>query len=149
MRSLEDEWISDFPTLISFVFILRKKPQILQLHDLDMNDIDPENVDKVVNAFQNGKKYNILLAIQKKASASITLTACNHAIYYSNMWSFDERANSEARIYRKGSERHKHVFYTDLVVKDSVEEKVVSCLKRKKDLVGLLKKEFAGLIVGR
>ena len=104
-----------------------------------------EDVSAVVNNFQNKERNRVLVAIQKKASASITLTSCNHAIYYSNMWSFDERYNSEARIYRKGSEKHKSVFYTDLVVKGTVEEKVIECLKKKKSLVDELKATFGGI----
>lgn len=106
-----------------------------------------EDVSSVVSDFQNKQKNRVLVAIQKKASASITLTNCNHAIYYSNMWSFDERYNSEARIYRKGSEKHKSVFYTDLVVRGTVEEKVIECLKKKKSLVDELKATFGGISV--
>lgn len=104
-----------------------------------------KNVDKVINTFQHKSQFNILIATQKKAAESITLTACNHAIYYSNNWSYDLRANSEARIYRKGSERHKHVVYTDLVTQDSVENNVLQCLKKKKNLINILKTEFGGL----
>ena len=101
-----------------------------------------KNVNAVVHEFQRSKTTNVLIAIQKKASASITLTSCRYAIYYSNMWSFDERGNSEARIYRKGSEIHPNVVYTDLITAGSVEEKVYECLRKKKSLVDLLKKEF-------
>jgi SNF2 family DNA or RNA helicase len=87
--------------------------------------------------------HNVLLATQLKAAESITLTNCRYAIYYSNTWSQDKRSNSEARIYRKGSEKHKNIIYIDLVVKDSVEEAVYECLKRKKSLVATLMKQFA------
>ena len=100
------------------------------------------NVNTLVNEFQHSKRRNILIAIQKKGAASITLTNCNYAIYYSNSWSFDDRYNSEARIYRKGSEKHKHVTYIDLVARDTIEERVLKCLKTKKDLVNELKEYF-------
>jgi SNF2 family DNA or RNA helicase len=103
---------------------------------------DTENANMVVNKFQHSKDCNILVATLKKASESITLTSCNYAIYYSNIWSYDYRANSEARIFRKGSEHHKHVIYTDLVTKGSIEEKVLLCLKNKKKLINVLKEQF-------
>ena len=103
---------------------------------------DTKDVNSIVKQFQKDKNRNVLLAIQKKGSASITLTNCNYAIYYSNMWSYDERYNSEARIYRKGSEKHKHIIYTDLVVKNSIEEKILECLRKKKSLVEILKQQF-------
>lgn len=103
---------------------------------------DTENANSVVHKFQHSKDCNILVATLKKASESITLTNCNYAIYYSNIWSYDYRYNSEARIYRKGSEKHKHVVYTDLVTKGSIEEKVILCLKNKKKLIDVLKQQF-------
>jgi len=101
-----------------------------------------KNVNLVIDTFQNNSKYNVLIAIQKKGSASITLTNCKYAIYYSNMWSYDERYNSEARIYRKGSEKHQNIIYTDLLVNGSIDERVYQCLRKKKSLVNVLKKEF-------
>lgn len=101
-----------------------------------------KNVNEVVNQFQHDKNSNVLIAIQKKASESITLTSCAHCIYYSNGWSADLRLNSEARIRRKGSEHHKFIFYIDLITKDTIEEKVISCLREKKNLIEELKVQF-------
>lgn len=103
---------------------------------------DTEDADFLVKQFQHSPKHNILISTQKKGSASITLTNCRYAIYYSNSWSYDERANSEARIYRKGSEKHKSVIYTDFLTKGSIEERIHKCLKGKKSLVDELKQEF-------
>lgn len=107
---------------------------------------ETEDVNEVVNKFQHGRS-NVLLATLKKASASITLTNCRYAIYYSTHWSYDERYNSEARIYRKGSEKHESVIYTDLVSTGTVEDAVFECLHKKKNLVDVLKSQFGGLRV--
>ena len=100
-----------------------------------------EDVKGVVDKFMHSKT-NVLLATTKKASESLNLTNCNVAIYYSNEWSYDRRANSEARIYRKGSEKHAHVIYVDFVTKGTLEELVFNCLSKKKDLVNELKEMF-------
>lgn len=128
----------------SYKFSIKKLKKLLKPYDPLTLTGETEDANKVVKQFQHGK-YPVLLAIQKKASESITLTNCNHAIYYSNNWSADLRYNSEARIYRKGSEKHKHVFYTDLFVKGTVEEKVIECLRKKKSLVDELKTAFGGI----
>ena len=128
----------------SYKFTIKKLSKLLKPYNPLTLTGATEDVNKVVKQFQHGK-YPILLAIQKKASESITLTSCNHAIYYSNNWSADLRYNSEARIYRKGSEKHKHVSYTDLLVKGTVEEKVIECLRKKKSLVDELKSAFGGI----
>jgi len=101
-----------------------------------------ENANKVVQLFQNSRTHNVLICTQKKAAESVTLTAAKFSIYYSNIWSNDARLNSEARIRRKGSEIHSHIMYIDLITKNSIEEKVYECLRRKKDLINELKIAF-------
>ena len=96
----------------------------------------------VVKTFQHSSRHDILVATLKKASESITLTSSRNAIYYSNNWSYDLRGNSEARIRRKGSEKHSHITYTDLYIKDSVEQLVYECLRSKENIVKRLKKYF-------
>lgn len=105
--------------------------------------------DLVVKRFQHDKRYTVLLATQKKAAESVTLTAARYGIYYSNTWSYDLRANSEARIRRKGSERHSSIVYTDLVTRSSVEEKVYECLLKKGNLIQDLKKHFLGMVASK
>ena len=128
----------------AYLFTIKKLERILKKLGYGVLKLTGEvkDVQSIVSAFQNLKKYQILLATQKKASGSITLTKCRYAIYYSNTWSYDERANSEARIRRKGSEHHASIIYTDLVTKGAVESKVYDCLRKKKNLVEELKKEF-------
>jgi len=101
-----------------------------------------ENSNKVVQMFQRSREYNVLICTQKKAAESVTLTSARYSVYYSNIWSNDARLNSEARIRRKGSEIHKSIMYIDLITKDSVEEKVYECLRKKKDLINELKTAF-------
>ncbi len=103
---------------------------------------DTKDVNTVVHKFQHDKKSRVILAIQKKASESITLTICNHAVYYENGWSNDLRMNSEARIRRKGSEHHNSIFYTDLCIKGSIEEKIIKCLHDKANMVSNLQEAF-------
>ena len=133
-----------------FRFTIKKLQKIFKKMGYNVLTLtgETENVDAVVKKFQNSKNYNILLATQKKAGESITLTACKYAIYYSNSWSYDLRANSEARIRRKGSEKHKSIIYTDIIVKNSIEKLVYDCLRKKKNLVNSLKNEFKNISMG-
>lgn len=110
---------------------------------------DP-NIDanKTVAMFQNSSHYNVLIATQKKAAESVTLTSARYAIYYSNIWSNDARLNSEARVRRKGSEKHDSIIYIDLVTRGTVEFKVYTALRTKKNLIGELKTEFNVMKIG-
>ncbi len=111
----------------------------IKIHTLTGATLD---VNKVVKDFQYKKRHNILIATQKKAAESITLTNCKYAIYYSNSFSNDLRQNSEARIRRKGSEKHKSIIYTDLVLNNSIEGLVYECLRKKTSLIKELKSTF-------
>lgn len=108
---------------------------------------ETENEDLVIKRFQHDRQYTVLIATQKKAAESVTLTAAKYGVYYSNIWSYDLRANSEARIRRKGSEHHESIVYTDLVTEDSIESKVYECLKKKGNLIADLKAHFKSMNV--
>ena len=128
----------------AFLFSVSKLETILRKLGIRSLSLTGATVDsnKVVQMFQRSREYNVLICTQKKAAESITLTSARYAIYYSNIWSNDARLNSEARIRRKGSEIHKSIMYIDLITKDSVEEKVYQCLRKKKDLINELKTAF-------
>jgi len=64
-------------------------------------------------------------------------------MYYSRNWSNDQKSNADARIRRKGSEKHKSIIYTDLFIKGSVEEAVMQCVDGKQNVVKELKKYFS------
>lgn len=128
----------------AFLFSIRKIKHMLAKLGYDVLSLtgESEDTNKTVQMFQRSSKHNVLLCTQKKAAESVTLTAARYAIYYSNTWSNDLRLNSEARIRRKGSERHSSIIYIDLLTKGTVEEKVYECLRKKKNLIDTLKEAF-------
>jgi SNF2 family DNA or RNA helicase len=130
-----------------FRFTISKLTKLLEHHGMPVLTLtgDTEDVKGTVDKFMISKTHNIMIMTEKKAAESLNLVNCNIAIYYSNEWSYDRRANSEARIYRKGSEKHESVIYIDFCTKGTIEEAVYNCLKKKKDLVDALK-EFFGAV---
>jgi SNF2 family DNA or RNA helicase len=134
----------------AFLFSVKKIAKIIEKLGYKVLTLtgEAEDTNKIVQLFQKTKDHNVLVCTQKKAAESITLTEARYAIYYSNIWSNDARLNSEARIRRKGSEKHSSIMYIDLVTKGTVEKKVYDCLRMKKDLIDELKKEFGALKVG-
>lgn len=105
---------------------------------------DSNTVNAIRHSFQTGRT-EILVATQRKAAESITLSASKYGIYYSNIWSNDARGNSEARIRRKGSEIHSSITYTDIFLKGTREKLVYESLRTKKNLVTMLKEEFRNM----
>jgi SNF2 family DNA or RNA helicase len=128
----------------AFLFSVKKIERILTKLGVPVLTITGETKDAntTVQRFQRSKDHNVLVCTQKKAAESVTLTSARFAIYYSNIWSNDARLNSEARIRRKGSEKHKSIMYIDLITKASVEKQVYDCLRKKKDLINELKTAF-------
>lgn len=132
----------------AFLFSVEKLTKILTKMRIPVLSLIGSTVDsnKTVQWFQKSQDHNILICTQKKAAESVTLTASRFAIYYSNIWSNDARQNSEARIRRKGSEKHSNITYIDLITKNSVEETVYECLRvTKKNLIDELKREFVNM----
>jgi len=128
----------------AFLFSIKKLERILKRFRIPTLTLTgaTKNENYVLSKFQTSREYNVLLATQKKAAESITLTSARYAIYYSNIWSYDSRGNSEARIRRKGSEKHESIIYVDILTKSEVEKKVYDCLRKKKNLIEELKKSF-------
>lgn len=131
----------------AFLFSIKKLAKILSKFNIPVLTMTgaTKNENEIVRKFQTSKTHNVFLATQKKAAESITLTSAKYAIYYSNIWSYDSRGNSEARIRRKGSEKHDSIMYIDILTKDSVEQQVYQCLRKKKSLIDSLKKAFSEL----
>lgn len=62
----------------------------------------------------------------------LTLNESHTTIYYSQSYDLEKRLQSEDRNHRIG--QHDKVTYYDLVVPDSVDEKIVECLHKKQNL---------------
>ena len=70
----------------------------------------------------------------KTGGYGITLTAANTMIYYSNSYDLEIRLQSEDRAHRIGQK--KAVTYIDLIVEDTIDEKIVKSLREKINLAG-------------
>ena len=80
-------------------------------------------------SFQNSKKVRFFVGNTQTGGMGLTLTNCNTMVYYNNNYSYELREQSEARIHRI-SQQNKCT-YIDIVVKDTIDEKVIDILKNK------------------
>lgn len=87
-----------------------------------------------IDAFNKDEKVRVLIGHPKSGGIGVNLTASNLSIYYSRNFSLEDRIQSEARNYRGGSEIHKSVTHIDLVLKNSIEEKVIEVLDNKTEI---------------
>jgi SNF2 family DNA or RNA helicase len=82
--------------------------------------------------FKTDPHCRFLIATPGAGGVGNNWTAADLVIYYSNTYDLELRAQSEDRAHRFGQDRH--VTYVDLVVRDSVDEKILQALRKKIDL---------------
>ena len=80
--------------------------------------------------FQEGRT-KLLIANPASAGVGLNLFAASVAIYYSQGYNLEHRAQSEDRCHRSGSEVHDNVTYIDLSCTDTIDEAVREALAGK------------------
>ena len=78
------------------------------------------------------KSARFFVATLATACRGITLTAATMVIYYSNSYDLEHRLQSEDRAHRDGQKNT--VVYVDLMVRGTVDEKIVGALRKKIDI---------------
>ena len=71
----------------------------------------PAHRTKVVDSFQSGSGFDVLLLGPKSAGTGLTLTAANHAIHLSRWWNPAVEDQCSDRIYRMGQEKPITIYY--------------------------------------
>lgn len=85
-----------------------------------------------VSKFQNDDKCRVFVATVQAAGRSISLTAASYAVYFSNSYDLEHRQQSEDRPHRTGLKNDLTI--VDIVAKGTIDEAVLTALKRKKNL---------------
>lgn len=95
---------------------------------------------KAVEVFQDeSSPVRFFLGNTQTAGRGITLTAANTVVYYSNNFSLELRQQSEDRAHRLGQKNP--VTYVDLVVRHSLDEKIIQSLINKRDIANEVLKD--------
>lgn len=86
--------------------------------------------------FQAGKIKALL--IQDSIVAGMTLTAATAEIFYQNSYSYANRMQAEDRAHRIGQD--KSVIIYDIIVKNTIEEKIKQAIDRKQNIAAVVDK---------
>lgn len=86
---------------------------------------------RAIDQFQKGA-VQFFVANAATGGFGITLTAAKTVVYYSNDYDLEKRMQSEDRAHRVG--QTKSVNYVDLVVRNTVDEKILQALRAKIDI---------------
>ncbi len=95
----------------------------------------PEDREKAKRDFQSGK-VRFFVAKPQAAGRGLTLTAATTVVYYNNGFSADLRKQSEDRAHRIG--QTKTVVYVDLLATDTVDEHILSVLRKKREMSSIV-----------
>jgi SNF2 family DNA or RNA helicase len=86
---------------------------------------------KPIDAFQNGRSDVFLISL-KAGGAGLNLVGADTVIHYDPWWNPAAQAQATDRAYRIG--QTKPVFVHDLIIAGSVEERMLSLQRHKRDL---------------
>jgi hypothetical protein len=89
-----------------------------------------------IEEFKSGK-YDVMVANSSVVSRGFNLQNSNTMLFYSNTFSLETRLQTEGRIFRIG--QTKPCLYIDYTYDDSVDEKIVSSLKMKRNLLDFIR----------
>jgi SNF2 family DNA or RNA helicase len=109
-------------------------------------ETDIKDRDTAVHRLQNDPACRFFVCTSA-AAKGLTLTAACNVIYFGNRSRYEDRIQSEDRCHRIGQTLP--VTYTDLVVADTVDERVLLLLKQKGDVATILNnniKQLADLL---
>lgn len=99
-----------------------------------------EDRTKAINSFQDeSSPVRFFLGNVQTAGRGITLTAASTVVYYSNNFSLELRQQSEDRAHRVGQKNN--VTYIDLVVRNSLDEKILKSLIEKRNIANEVLKD--------
>lgn len=115
---------------------LGRKP--VQYH----GDIKDAEREAAIDDFQKGDA-DTFIGNQASGGIGLTLTAASDAIYYSNNFNLEHRAQSEDRNHRVG--QRNQVTYYDLIAEDTVDDTISLALQTKTDLVAAVMKDASCL----
>ena len=99
-----------------------------------------EDRTEAINKFQDeSSPVRFFLGNVQTAGRGITLTAASTVVYYSNNFSLELRQQSEDRAHRLGQKNN--VTYIDLVVRGSLDEKIIKSLIEKRNIANEILKD--------
>jgi SNF2 family DNA or RNA helicase len=101
-------------------------------------DTTKDEREEIKQLSRRGVETDVRWLISNQASGGYgnTWTNYNTVVYFANCFDGELRNQSEDRAHRIG--QTKSVTYVDIVAKDTVDEKIISTLKSKKDLSSMI-----------
>lgn len=102
-------------------------------------DVSDDERAENVKLFQEEEAVRFFVGNQQAGGTGLTLTAASTVIYYSNDFNLENRLQSEDRAHRIGQKNN--VTYVDIEAIGTVDTRIISALRMKKDVANLITKD--------
>lgn len=99
---------------------------------------DAKEKQEAVDAFQNDPSVRSIVANRKAGGIGINLTAASIFIVLSRNFSLEEEIQVDGRSHRGGSEIHDKITKINLVMDNTIEERIVSALQSKQEIADII-----------
>jgi SNF2 family DNA or RNA helicase len=97
----------------------------------------PSDNERNIQLFREDENIRYFIATQASCGIGRNLQVADYCVYYSNDFSLEHRLQSVARTHRIGSKSV--VTYIDLVARDSIDERILEALDKKKGFLDYFK----------
>lgn len=87
--------------------------------------------EEALSQFRSGARF--FVATASSGGYGLTLNEASYVVYYNNTFKYSDRLQSEDRCHRIG--QTKHVTYVDLCTMETIDERIMKCIKEKKDVL--------------
>ena len=121
-----------FSSFTSALNLIEEELNILGISYLKLTgQTSKEKRKELIEKFQN-KEVDVFLISLKAGGTGLNLTAAQAVIHFDPWWNVSAQNQATDRAYRIGQEKNVQVF--KLVMKNSIEEKIMQLQEKKKDL---------------
>ena len=142
--TVEDNKLIVFTAFRPDVVQLTELSESLNLGAVTLTGDNSSEAQKAVNSFQKDSKVRIFICNLAAGSSGITLTYANRVCWYSSTYNWEHRRQSTDRPHRIGQKRP--VLYTDLMIRNSMEQYVLRNLEEKTNLAKMTTSKFTSLL---
>ena len=99
---------------------------------------DAKEKQASIDAFQNDPEVKRVIANRKAGGIGVNLTAAALSVVISRNFSLEEEIQAQGRNYRNGSQIHDKITEINLVMQDTIEERVVEALQNKQKIADII-----------
>jgi len=138
------DFISDLDDTSKVVIFCRFRKEIkmleaaFRLHNISSVTVHGDVRDRIsrIKKFNTDKNIKVFVGQISTAGVGVNLTAASYCIFFSNTYSYADRAQAEARLHRIG--QTSNVTYLDLLMRNSIDTRVHSVLRKKESLAAII-----------